>query len=134
MAEKKLPKIYRRQWLNKDEGSGYIIIEAEVERHWNAEKHPEARHLSANVEIKDCNRQINLDFWANDEKEYKQRLKKMRQLIETLEEFEKFLIENPVVDKTKAKKKKKKVSKTPATIVEATATLRPTSVLPNDEK
>lgn len=91
MAKKKLPSLYKRDFLNKDKGSAYIIIDASVEPHWNYE---DGTTLDAGVELKDCNRQISLEFYANNMKEYAKVMKKMDLLIGRLEELREFMRAN----------------------------------------
>lgn len=95
MVKTKLPKLFSRKWLNNDEGTAYVVLYAEVEGGYR--KHKEDRSVNASVEIKDCNRQITLDFYYYCGKEYKKRLNKIRLLIETLEKLEAFMKANPPV-------------------------------------
>lgn len=97
MAKKKNPKLYKRIWLNKDRGSAYMIIDASHDSHWDKKKYPDDRSLGASLEIKDCNRQCAIEFDAYNEKTYKQRLVKIRTLIEGLQALENFMIEHPVI-------------------------------------
>lgn len=107
MAKEKLPKLFRRKWLNNDKGSAYIIVDASVEKHWD-KKYPEDRSVDAGIEIKDCYKQSNLEFNYYDEQDYQRRLKKIRLYIETLEELEAFMKANPPINNHSKKKKKNK--------------------------
>lgn len=100
MAKEKLPKIYKRRWLNRSEGSAYIIIAGEVES-WSKSG---STSLNLDVEIKDCTRQCSLEFWANDVAQWKERIAKMDGLIKSLQEARAFLEANPP-KKGKSKKK-----------------------------
>jgi hypothetical protein len=103
MDKEKLPKLYKREWLNEDEGSAYFIIEAGVDEHWKWE---DAVTLDASLQIKDCNRQIELEFYAGDEEEYRKRINKINLLIGALEELRQFMLDNPAKNGTIKKKKK----------------------------
>lgn len=138
MSKEKFPKLYKRKWLNNDKGSAYVIIDADVSGHWNEEKYPYDTTLDAIIEIKDCNRQIVLEFYANDEKEYKKRLVKIQSLLDAIKELQQFMLDNPPhTEGRKKKKKPEEVSETeakdPATVVEATATLNPVLKVVFDE-
>ena len=65
--------MYIRRWLNKE---GRAYIEAELSD----------RGDGASVSISDCNKIINLDFYAYNNKELKARLSKIDILIETLQQ------------------------------------------------
>jgi hypothetical protein len=109
----KLPKIYKRSFLNKESGMAAIQLEAEVEQY----KEGGIRTLSAYLTISDCNRQICLDFWANNKKHYKKRLRKLRKIRKMLNDLEAFMLANPP---KKADKKKEE------TVKEAEASVRTT--------
>lgn len=72
-------KIIRRKFLNKKQGLAaietYVTIEFDS--------------ISASVDISDCNRKVNLDFYSYSlsPKDTKQRLEKLDLLINTLQEF-----------------------------------------------
>jgi hypothetical protein len=111
MSKKKLPKLFRRKWLNKDKGSAYIIIDAEVEKQdWGKKKG--SLNVDASIEIKDCHRQSELEFHYYDEQQYKARLKKIKLFIESLQDLEKFMKANPPVI---VREKEEGVSETKAT-------------------
>lgn len=96
MEKTKLPKHYKRTWLN-EEGSGYIITEASVCKHWSSKgKGIDRFYIDADVEIKDCNRQINLEFYCNNKEQYEKRLVKLQLMIDQLEEVKAFMLANPV--------------------------------------
>jgi hypothetical protein len=89
--------LYKREWLNEDEGTAYIIVDA---THYS-----NGESLDINIEIKDCNRQINLDFWFNDEEERQVKLKKIDKLISIIQEA-RSVIANTTLKKRKVSKKK----------------------------
>jgi hypothetical protein len=95
MEKDELPKLYKRDWLNEDEGSAYIIIDASLAEDW---KTTDGRQLEASVQFKDCNRQIDLEFspWkAEDNDKY---LRKLQLIIDRLEELKAFMVANPTID------------------------------------
>lgn len=95
----KLPKLYKRRWINKGEGTAYVVIDAKVEGHWDEGKFPEDRHIEADVEIKDCSRQVTLEFSCWSMKEYKERLVKLQGIIDDLEGLIRFMVANPPVER-----------------------------------
>jgi hypothetical protein len=118
MSKKKFPKLFRRRWLNRDKGSAYVFVDAQVSLiDWGRRKG--GTEVDATLELKDCNRQICLEFYYHSEKTYKQRLKKIADLKKDIEDLEAFMIANPptkapekeeekVVKQTKAKKAPRK--------------------------
>lgn len=110
MSRTKLPKLYKRTWLNSDRGTAYCVIEAEVEKVTYG-KRKGGTDCCATFEIKDCNRQASIEFYYYNAKDYQKRLTKIRRLIDNLEELEAFMRANPPlpppdkVNETKAKKK-----------------------------
>jgi len=72
-------KIIRRKFLNKKQG--LAAIETYVCTEFDS--------ISASVEISDCNRKINLDFYSysSSTKDNKERLDKLDTLINMLQEF-----------------------------------------------
>jgi len=72
-------KIIRRKFLNKKEG--LAAVETYVTTDFDS--------ISASVEISDCNRKINLDFYtySNSIKDNKEKLDKLDTLINMLQEF-----------------------------------------------
>jgi len=72
-------KIIRRKFLNKKEG--LAAVETFVTTDFDS--------ISASVEISDCNRKINLDFYTYSisTKDTKERLDKLDTLINMLQEF-----------------------------------------------
>jgi hypothetical protein len=90
-------KLYKRQWLNEDKGSAYVVLEAE---------HSSYGGVWASVEIKDCTRQVSLEFDYASEEERQRRLNKVDELIKTLYEMKAF------IEETKPTKKKRKKTKT----------------------
>lgn len=114
MSKKKLPKLFRRRWLNKETGTAYSIIDAEVTLiDWGKKKG--GTEVSASLDLKDCTRQISLEFYYYTQKEYKQRLTKIAGLKKDIEDLEAFMLANPPIEPsveevepvkgTKAKKK-----------------------------
>jgi hypothetical protein len=68
-------KLYYRNWLNP-EGSAYLIVNAEAADNW----------VYAELEIKDCTRQVSLDFgFSNKDADGRQqRLDKIDHLVAQL--------------------------------------------------
>lgn len=95
MKNEEYPKLFSREWLNKDDGGGYIIVEASNEPNYALK---DCRHLFATVEIKDCSRQVRLDFQAYEEKELQARIDKINLIINKFEELKAFMLANPPVD------------------------------------
>lgn len=85
--------VYKREWLNDDEGTAYVVL--------NAHKYSSGASIDVDVEIKDCHRQINLDFWFGDEDERKTKLAKMDRLIALLSEAREIIAHHPLKQKTK---------------------------------
>jgi hypothetical protein len=96
MSKKKFPKLYKRQWLNKGKGSAYVMTEASVEQGWN-DKYPDDRYVDASLELKDCNRQMSLEFGYDCDKEYKERLAKIDVVINSANELKQFMLDNPPI-------------------------------------
>jgi hypothetical protein len=108
MSKKKLPKLYRRTWLNKGEGTAYIVIDAEVET-IDYGKRKGGTEVSATLDLKDCNRQICLEFWYNGQKEYKERLAKIALLKKQVDDLQNFMLANPPTEPPKEEKKVEEV-------------------------
>jgi hypothetical protein len=85
--------VYKRQWLNEDEGTSYIVLDAQV--------YSKGASVDVSIEIKDCNRQITLDFWFGDENERKTKLAKMDRLIEFLQESRNIIATQPLKERDK---------------------------------
>jgi hypothetical protein len=92
------------------------MIDASVEKGYG-EDYKNDRHVDATFEIKDCNRQASIDFYYHNDRGYKQRLKKIRDMIEALEDLERFMKANPPV---RAPKKKKEDSSAEDSTLELT--------------
>lgn len=129
MAGKKTrqQKIYKRTWLNSDKGSAYIIVDCSVHDWKDTKAGTKERWVQADIEIKDCNRQIGLEFSAYTESRRKQRIKKIERMIKELESVKAFLEAHEVYEETKIT-----VSEEPAstenkepTVIEATAVMKP---------
>lgn len=93
--EVELAKLYKRLWLNEDTGSAYAIISATSEEHW---KTKDGRSLYVDLELKDCSRQICLEFSASTDEEYKAKLRKIDTLVAALHEMKAFMLEHPVIE------------------------------------
>lgn len=85
-------RYYKRKFLNKDEGIALIEV--------TGEQYSES--VSLYVVLSDCNRQISLDFYFENEEVRQERLDKMDLLIAELKEARKF------IKKTKLKKIERK--------------------------
>lgn len=96
-----LPSIYERKWLNDDKGSAYTVLEADVQKGYN---YKGRRTVDASLEIKDCNKQICLEFHYYNEEVYQQRLKKINDFINTLNKLKEFMVANPFEQGTKLTK------------------------------
>jgi hypothetical protein len=109
MSKKKLPKLYRRKWLNTSQGSGYIIVEANVTKtDWGKRKG--GTEVDGSIEFKDCHRQINLEFYYHNQTTYNERLKKIAKLKDSIEALEAFMLANPPLDPpVKVKEEKTKL-------------------------
>lgn len=129
MSKKNLPKLFKRFWLNKSHGSAYVMIDASIEASYSKNT-PNDRSLNATVEIKDCNRQLELEFYAYNTAQHKTKLKKLRDLISGLQELEQFMVDNPPI-KTKRKKKGIKLHRS---ILERTTLFDADDYLPEDEE
>lgn len=94
MKKPPLPKHFKRFFLNEDEGSAYIMINAELEETYSKNG---KTYLDARVEIKDCNRQCEIDFSVYGSKEglYQERLTKLDNMISALTELLDFMVANP---------------------------------------
>lgn len=89
-----MDKLYIRDWLNEDRGLALIEIAANFGEEKNRD------YIEADVTIGDCNRQINLEFWCDNEETYEKRLKKVRKLIFYLQQLEHFMVNNPIKNKS----------------------------------
>lgn len=143
MPKEKLPKLYRRKWINKRKGTAYIVTSANMHSGWRDKT---TRHADAEIEIKDCFKQMTLEFYYNNEKQYKQRLKKIDLLTRELMVLKQFMLDNPpVAEKKKAKDKETKTDgesipaesqsndgkeSPPKRIIEASAIVRPVQLPP----
>jgi acetone carboxylase gamma subunit len=135
MAKTKLPKIYKRKWLNTDRGTAYVVIDAEVEKGYG--KYKNNLNVDAGLEIKDCNRQVHIEFYYHNERSYKQRLRKIRLFIDILLELEAFMKANPPVKDSKPLPEGNASDildlieplDLDSTIIEASAVLKPTKSL-----
>lgn len=94
-TKEKLPKIYKRIWLNSKKGTAYIVIDAEYCKAYSKKDH--SLHGEVYIAIKDCYRETRLEFDYWSMKEYKERLQKIQRLIDSLEEVKTFMIANPPV-------------------------------------
>lgn len=99
--KKDLPKIYERKWLNENEGSAYSILEAKVQEGWNFK---DRVTVDASLQLKDCNRQIELEFQYWSEEDYQQRLRKVNDLLATVQKLKDFMVANPFKAGTKLTK------------------------------
>lgn len=104
-------KLFKRTWLNEDQGTAYVVIDAE--------KSDNSKYVDVCFEIKDCSRQISLDFYYHDEEERQAKIAKVDRFIAHLNELKDFIVRNPAptqeeVDAVnKAEKKKKKIKTIP---------------------
>ena len=130
MPKKKLPELYRRKWLNKDEGTAYINTNAKVNASFD-DSYPEDRSVDAGFELKDCYRQCAIELYYHNDKTYERMKNKLRLIIEELEQLEQFMLDNPPVY-SKRKKKSKEGSSNTGTILEASAVVHPAGA--NDEE
>jgi len=89
-----------RKFLNSKEGLAAIQISAEMGNFG----------LSANVNITDCSRMVNLDFYSYEEKTIKKRLDKLQILIDELTKLKTFIVSNQE-EMIEAMKQYKKTSK-----------------------
>jgi hypothetical protein len=87
--------LYKREWLNEDEGRAYVILSAEL--------YSQGGSCDVSVEIADCHRHIGLDFWFGDEDEQKKKLEKMDRLIALLQEAREVIVSTKLVPKDKSK-------------------------------
>jgi hypothetical protein len=117
-------KIFRRIWLNKDRGSAYIMVTASKRSHTYTNKRTskttEEQWIDADVELKDCNRQINLEFYCGCEKTKKQRIKKLEILIKELSDLKAFIEGQEVYEEREVAETKEDDT---VNVIEATATL-----------
>jgi hypothetical protein len=87
-----MPKpLYDRHWLTSKEGSGYVILNATQDEHWTY----------VDVELKDCSRQISLDFGYDDDESYAERLEKIELLIAKLRRLQRWMANHPPVKEEK---------------------------------
>lgn len=111
MPKKKLPKLYKRKWLNEKQGTALIEVD------FNVEEQSSSGNLTnwGYIVLKDCTRQCSLEFDYYDEAGYKQRLKKIRLLKALITEAEEFMVANPFVKASKKPAESEKGAK--ATLV-----------------
>lgn len=65
-------KLYKREFLNDKEGTALIEVSAEREsENW----------LDAGIKISDCDRMISLEFYCNDNKSRRDRIRKLDRII-----------------------------------------------------
>lgn len=93
MSDEDKKIVYKRQWLNEDEGTAYMVLNADVS--------PSGLSIDVDVELKDCSRQVNLDFWFSTEDERKLKLAKMDRLIALLQEGRDIIATHPLKEKKK---------------------------------
>lgn len=103
MENEKKPKIYTRDWINADNGSAYMIVQASVEDDW---QYSDGLEVDAAIEIKDCSRQINLDFNYGNQEEYNQRLDKLNLMVSRLQALKDFMVAHPPVKGTIKRERK----------------------------
>lgn len=70
---------YERQFLNDEGHHNLAAILAEVDL-WESS-------IEGCIEISDCGRKIELDFWASNDSDYQNGLKKLDRLIDTISGF-----------------------------------------------
>lgn len=108
MSKKKLPSINHRVWLNNKEGSAYVYLHGRVDDGYGVYEDDRTAYIT--LEIKDCNRQCQLEFWYDNKAEYKERLAKLKRLRDEIDALEKFMLDNPPI--RAPRKKKTKLKKT----------------------
>jgi hypothetical protein len=101
MSKEKLPQLYRRKWINEGEGTAYIVTSAEMHTGFRDKK---SRYCDGEIEIKDCYKQMTLEFHYSTQKAYKKRLKKIDLIIKELALLKQFMLDNPPVEVKKTKK------------------------------
>lgn len=79
---------YKREWLNEGEGTAYVVL--------NSTTYSDGKSVDVDVEIKDCHRQVNLDFWFGDDDERKVKLAKMDRLLVILQEARSIIANHPL--------------------------------------
>lgn len=72
MSKSKHPHLHSRKFLNRNKGSALIETNFSVDPH----------AFGGDIKIADCNRTINLDFYAWDSKTYQDHLYKMHILVD----------------------------------------------------
>lgn len=80
---KKAKQTYKREWLNDKAGRAYIITSTHVDE----------EAVSASLELADCSRSIDLEFYAYDEKQIASRLRKIDRIRAGLDAIEDALLE-----------------------------------------
>lgn len=87
-------KLYKRKWLNDEEGTAFVEIQMEQQSNTFSKK----TGAWGCITIKDCTRQCSLEMDYYDEKDYKQRLRKIRRLRKLINEVEDWMVAHPPVD------------------------------------
>lgn len=82
-------KYYRRDWLNKKQGTAFV--ESTAHEYYPTPKNRPG-HVSASLTIADCSRQIHLDFDAFDKEDVDERIYKIWMLRTHLYEIEQQLL------------------------------------------
>lgn len=98
-----IEKLYKREWLNDDEGTAYIVL--------SGEKCDTSKYIDASIEIKDCFKQINLDFDYHDEESKNKRITKIDSFIDYLQEVKGFIVRNDPCTQEEIDAAKKKAKK-----------------------
>lgn len=105
MAKKENKKeVYSRKWINPKKGSAFVITEAYYYKKpysyhsGRADVYPE---FSGTITMKDCFKQIELEFACFNPRRVEQRLQKIKVLKESLDTMEQMLLEYQALCKDK---------------------------------